>query len=163
MPILIVHAHNEPPSFNAAMKNMAFEELSSQGHSVEVSDLYAMRWNPIASATDFGSRINSEHLTYALEQVVGFVQLSPVFSSISAQRTWRLNDLYALQAARGRGVGTALLNAARDFAISTGARGIVLETRRDNLGAQRLYEAHGDVQDTGLSRFETMSPAGCER
>lgn len=68
MQILIVHAHNEPQSFNAAMKTLAVEELRSQGHSVEVSDLYAMRWNPIASAADFDSRANSEYLTYALEQ-----------------------------------------------------------------------------------------------
>lgn len=68
MHILIIHAHNEPQSFNAAMKDLAVEELREQGHSVEVSDLYAMSWNPIASAADFGSRVNSEYLTYALEQ-----------------------------------------------------------------------------------------------
>lgn len=68
MHILIVHAHNEPQSFNSAMKNLAVEELHAQGHDVEVSDLYAMGWNPIASAADFGSRANSKYLTYALEQ-----------------------------------------------------------------------------------------------
>ena len=68
MHILIVQAHNEPLSFNAAMKNLAVEELQAQGHSVEVSDLYAMGWNPIASAADFGSRVNPEYLTNALEQ-----------------------------------------------------------------------------------------------
>jgi len=68
MQILIVHAHNEWQSFNAAMKNLAVEELRAQGHCVEISDLHAMKWNPIASATDFGSRANPEYLTYALEQ-----------------------------------------------------------------------------------------------
>jgi NAD(P)H dehydrogenase (quinone) len=68
MHILIVQAHNEPQSFNAAMKNLAVAELRSQGHSVEVSDLYAMAWNPVASAADFGRRANPEYLTYALEQ-----------------------------------------------------------------------------------------------
>lgn len=68
MHILIVQAHNESQSFNAAMKNLAVEELQAQGHSVDVSDLYAMGWNPIASAADFGSRANPEYLTYALEQ-----------------------------------------------------------------------------------------------
>ena len=68
MHVLIVHAHNESQSFNASMKNLAVQELQAQGHSVEVSDLYAMRWNPIASAADFGSRANPEYLTYALEQ-----------------------------------------------------------------------------------------------
>lgn len=68
MHILIVQAHNEPQSFNAAMKNLAVEELRAQGHCVEVSDLYEMKWNPVASAADFGKRANSEYLTYALEQ-----------------------------------------------------------------------------------------------
>ena len=68
MHILIVHAHHEPQSFNAAMKNLAVEELRAQGHSVEVSDLYAMAWNPVASAADFDRRANPEYLTYALEQ-----------------------------------------------------------------------------------------------
>lgn len=68
MHILIVHAHNESQSFSTAMKDLAVDELQAQGHCVVVSDLHAMRWNPIASAADFGSRANSKHLTYALEQ-----------------------------------------------------------------------------------------------
>ena len=68
MHVLIIHAHNEPQSFNTAMKNLALEQLQAEGHTVDVSDLYAMKWNPIASAADFGSRVNSEYLTYALEQ-----------------------------------------------------------------------------------------------
>ncbi len=68
MNVLIVHAHHEPQSFNAAMKNLAVEELRAQGHSVEVSDLYAMHWNPVASAADFASRNQPDYLVYALEQ-----------------------------------------------------------------------------------------------
>lgn len=68
MKVLIVHAHNEPDSFTAAMKNLAVVALSEQGHEVIVSDLYAQQFNPVASAEDFGSRANSEYLVYALEQ-----------------------------------------------------------------------------------------------
>jgi NAD(P)H dehydrogenase (quinone) len=68
MNILIIHAHHEARSFNAAMKDMALAELRAQGHVVEVSDLYAMNWNPVASAADFGSRANPDYLVYALEQ-----------------------------------------------------------------------------------------------
>jgi NAD(P)H dehydrogenase (quinone) len=79
MNVFIVHAHNEPLSFTTAMKNLALEELEAQGYSVEVSDLYGMKWNPVASADDFGSRFNSEYLTYALEQRHNYSQktLSP--------------------------------------------------------------------------------------
>lgn len=66
--ILIVHAHNEPKSFNAAMKHLAVDVLREQGHDVVVSDLYAMHFNPVASADDFLQRANPDYLVYALEQ-----------------------------------------------------------------------------------------------
>lgn len=71
MKILIVHAHNEPQSFCTALKDTAINTLSAQGHEVQVSDLYAMNWNPVASAEDFTERKNPDYLTYALEQREG--------------------------------------------------------------------------------------------
>jgi NAD(P)H dehydrogenase (quinone) len=68
MNILIVHAHPEPQSFCSAMKNLAVTTLQQAGHRVQVSDLYAMNWNPVASATDFTRRSNPDYLVYALEQ-----------------------------------------------------------------------------------------------
>ena len=68
MNVLIVHAHPEPKSFTAALRNQAVETLQSQGHEVRVSDLYAMNWNPVASAADFSARENPDYLVYALEQ-----------------------------------------------------------------------------------------------
>lgn len=68
MNVLIIHAHPEPQSFTASMQRTAVEELSHAGHSVEVSDLYAMGWNPVATADDFGSRKSPDYLVYALEQ-----------------------------------------------------------------------------------------------
>ena len=68
MNVLIVHAHHEPQSFCAAMKNLAIQTLQGQGHAVEISDLYAMHWNPVASDLDFGDRKNPDYLVYALEQ-----------------------------------------------------------------------------------------------
>lgn len=68
MNVLIVFAHNEPRSFNAAMKDEAVRVLEGEGHRVQVSDLYAMHFNPVASAADFSSRVNPDYLVYALEQ-----------------------------------------------------------------------------------------------
>ncbi len=72
MNVLIVHAHPEPRSFTAAMKDAAVETLSRAGHSVTVSDLYAQRFNPVASAADFGDRADPDYLVYALEQRHGY-------------------------------------------------------------------------------------------
>lgn len=66
--ILIVHAHPEPKSFSASMKNEAAAQLQRAGHSVQVSDLYAMGFDPVASAEDLLSPANRDYCVYALEQ-----------------------------------------------------------------------------------------------
>lgn len=78
---------------------------------------------------------------------VGFTQLYPSFSSESACRIWVLNDLFVAPSARRGGVASALLNAAKEHAVATGAKRLDLSTAHDN-PAQKLYEAHGYVRDT---------------
>ncbi|MDR0672927.1 MAG: NAD(P)H-dependent oxidoreductase [Zoogloeaceae bacterium] len=68
MNILIVHAHPEPRSFSSALKEVAVEAFTRQGHAVQVSDLYAMRFDPVASQDDFRARANPDYCVYALEQ-----------------------------------------------------------------------------------------------
>lgn len=74
---------------------------------------------------------------------LGFTQLYPSFSSVWALKSWILNDLYVAPHARSLGVAKQLMNAAKDFAICTHAKGISLETTSDNLNAQALYESLG--------------------
>jgi NAD(P)H dehydrogenase (quinone) len=62
MNVLILHAHPEPQSFTAALRDQAVQTLEAQGHEVQVSDLYAMNWNPVASAEDFSDRDNPDYL-----------------------------------------------------------------------------------------------------
>jgi GNAT superfamily N-acetyltransferase len=78
---------------------------------------------------------------------LGFVQLYPSYSSVAAQRIWILNDLFVFPAARKRGVGRALLDAARDHGASTGAKRLVLSTAAMNREARGLYEAYGYKQE----------------
>jgi len=68
MNVLMLHAHPEPQSFTSALRDQAVQSLEAQGHTVQVSDLYAMNWNPVASAEDFSERDNPDYLVYALEQ-----------------------------------------------------------------------------------------------
>ncbi|AWY39915.1 GNAT family N-acetyltransferase [Pseudomonas putida] len=86
-------------------------------------------------------------------EALGFVQMFPTFSSIDAHRTWLLGDLFTTPSARGKGVGTLLLNTARDFARLMGAKGMTLETATDNHSAQHLYESLGWVRDTGYYTY----------
>lgn len=59
MNVLIVHAHPEPTSFNAALTQTAVRTLVAQGHEVQVSDLYAMGWNAVLGADDFVDRADA--------------------------------------------------------------------------------------------------------
>jgi NAD(P)H dehydrogenase (quinone) len=67
--VLIIFAHPEPASFNAALKNAAVAGLTQAGHSVTVSDLYAMRWNPALGPEEFEhDRANPDVLDLSREQ-----------------------------------------------------------------------------------------------
>ncbi|MBO1437958.1 NAD(P)H-dependent oxidoreductase [Meiothermus sp. CFH 77666] len=52
MNVLIIHAHPNPNSFNAALRDVAVRTLSRSGHSILLSDLYTMRFNPVLSARE---------------------------------------------------------------------------------------------------------------
>lgn len=73
----------------------------------------------------------------------GFVQLYPIFTSVGMNRKWLLNDLYVVEEYRRHGVGKALMNQAKELALKTKAAGILLETTKDNVKAQALYESLG--------------------
>lgn len=68
MHVLIVHAHPEPASFNAGLTHAAVRALSGAGHTVEVSDLYAERFNPVGGRHDFTSVANPTLFHYQTEQ-----------------------------------------------------------------------------------------------
>ena len=74
---------------------------------------------------------------------VGFTQLYPSFSSVSLKRLWILNDLFVRSNARRGGVARALLERARQHALETGAKGLILNTAVTNKPAQTLYESCG--------------------
>lgn len=90
---------------------------------------------------------------------LGFTQLYPIFSSISAAPAWVLNDLFVSPGARRSGAGRALLERARQHGIETGARWLSLSTGRENREAQALYEKLGWVRDTEYYHYELpLSP-----
>lgn len=78
---------------------------------------------------------------------LGFVQLYPGFSSVSAGRVWILNDLFVKPDARGHGIGRALMQRAREHGEATGVLRLTLSTAKDNHTAQQLYESEGWQHD----------------
>lgn len=89
---------------------------------------------------------------------VGFTQLYPSFSSVSARRIWALNDLFVAPSARRGGAGRALMEAARRHAVETGARRLTLSTAHTNTTAQRLYEALGYVREGRFRQYDLELP-----
>ncbi|WP_407643472.1 GNAT family N-acetyltransferase [Cohnella endophytica] len=87
-------------------------------------------------------------------KLVGFTQLYPTFSSISMRRAWVLNDLYVLEDYRGLGISHRLLEAAKEYAQATDAKGLSLETAVDNIVARGLYEKHGYTCDDHYVHYE---------
>src|SRR5690348_4424008 len=89
-------------------------------------------------------------IAFIKDNAVGFVQLYPVFTSVGMQRAWLLNDLYIHVSARGKGVATALLDAAKEFGRSTNSKWLMLQTGNDNYTAQALYKKNGWKKETDL-------------
>jgi len=55
MKVFIVYAHPEPKSFNGALFRVAQDVFREGGHEVQVSDLYAMGFNPVVSRKNYTS------------------------------------------------------------------------------------------------------------
>ncbi len=94
---LIVYAHEEPHSFNAAMKNLAVHSLEEQGHSVAVSDLYCMKFKAVADGEDFLERRDRSCLKRQMEEKAA-VELGTLSHDIvMEQRKLLAADLVILQ------------------------------------------------------------------
>lgn len=78
---------------------------------------------------------------------LGFALCYSTFSSVVMKPLVILNDLYTTQAARGQGVGSALIDACANFARLEGATVLRLRTATDNETAQRVYDKAGFKRD----------------
>lgn len=90
------------------------------------------------------------------DELAGFCQLYPSFSSTHTSRIAILNDLFVAAPARQRGVARALMLAAEDLGRNLGMGALELSTAIDNATAQSLYESMGWRRDV---EFYTYSKA----
>lgn len=93
-------------------------------------------------------------LAFENTAAIGFTQLYPIFSSVAMARIFILNDLFVAPASRGRGAGSALLQAAAEYGRRTGAVRIVLSTEVTNTTAQAAYESLGWKRNTVFYTYE---------
>jgi ribosomal protein S18 acetylase RimI-like enzyme len=146
------------------MENIKKATLNELDSLTELFDLYRVFYEQ-KSDPDGAKEFLKERLTnkesvvfiaYDKNNPIGFVQLYPSFSSVSMNRTWVLNDLYVKKNVRGKGFGEQLLKKAINFAEETGAKGVSLETGKENLTAQKLYEKIGFKRESHYFYFLTM-------
>lgn len=97
MKVLIVIAHEEPRSFNAAMKDLAVETLEKAGHSVTVSDLYAMKFKAVADGEDFLERRDRHFLKRQMEEKAAAELGTLAHDILEEQRKLKDCDLLILQ------------------------------------------------------------------
>ena len=92
------------------------------------------------------------YLAFADENAIGFIQLFPVFSSVSMEAMYILNDLYVEENYRGQGIGKMLINKAKALCREKKLKGLALQTETDN-PAQQLYEYLEFKRDPDLHYF----------
>jgi GNAT superfamily N-acetyltransferase len=81
------------------------------------------------------------------EKVVGFAQLYPIFSSLTLQRVWLLNDFFIAEEYRGSGVGTQLFTEVKEYTLLTRSKGIELSVEHTNKKAWSFWEKQGFKMD----------------
>jgi GNAT superfamily N-acetyltransferase len=77
------------------------------------------------------------------EKTAGMVSLLYSVSTALGGRVATLEDMVVHPDFRNAGMGTRLLNHAKQFACQTGCKRITLLTDQTNLAAQRFYQRHG--------------------
>ena len=87
---------------------------------------------------------------------LGFVQLFASFDSVDLAQVWILHDLFVAVAQRRRGVGRALMVAAKEYCRATDAVRIDLATASSNARAQRLYESLGYRRDEAFHHYSLL-------
>lgn len=75
--------------------------------------------------------------------ILAMVNLLFTVSTALGARVALLEDMVAAPAARGTGIGSALLGHALEFAAAQGIKRVTLLTDHDNHAAQRFYARHG--------------------
>lgn len=86
MHVLVIYCHPRPDSFCAALRGAAVDGLVAGGHTVEILDLYAERFDPVLNGEQRGSYFDTarnqagvEHQVEALRRADGLILVYPTW------------------------------------------------------------------------------------
>jgi len=130
------------------IRTATIDDLLQLSKLFDLYRIFYRKQSDIEAAKKFlAERINnSDSVIYVADEeneLLGFTQLYPQFSSTRMKRTWLLNDLFVLQQHRERGISKQLIEKAKTLAIKTNAAGLLLETDKTNAIGNRLYPSTG--------------------
>ena len=174
--MFIVYAHPEPQSFNGALKDRAAEALTQAGHSVRVSDLYAMKFDAVATPAQFPARQDAAFFRLQEEQyhaaatgaqaadVLGeqeklfwadlvIFQFPLWWGSMPAIMKGWVDRVFSLGTIYGRGAGT-LAGRQALLSVTTSSRADVEE----GAGQVRAELAHVLNNMLALAKLEPLEP-----
>ena len=78
---------------------------------------------------------------------IGFALIYPSYNSLSLKPLYILHDLYVQPNYRGMGHGALLLETVKSYARNNNCGEIMLQTAKNNVIAQQVYENHGYIRD----------------
>lgn len=136
-----------------SIKKVSINEVEKAAVLFNAYRVFYKQESNLELAKEFlSSRIkNSESVIYCAfdeeSKAVAFMQLYPSFSSVSAKKSWILNDLYVDEKHRRKGYARMLMQKAKELALETEAKAVSLQTAKDNKNAQSLYEDLGYIKD----------------
>ena len=90
------------------------------------------------------------------ENLCGFAQLYPSYSSVALRRIWILNDLFVSEESRRTGIGQQLMAAVAELARTTQAARVDLATARENASAKKLYESNAYRIDDVFDHYKLV-------
>jgi len=90
------------------------------------------------------------------DQLVGFAQCYPTFSTVALAEIWLLNDVFVHPDFRRRHIAEQLMAETEAAAQHAGAVRIWLRTAHLNAPAQALYEGRGWVHDDVFKRYDLV-------
>jgi len=88
------------------------------------------------------------------QELTGFVQLYPLFSSTRMEKLWLLNDLFVNPDFRNKGISVGLIEMAKELVKETKACGMFLETEKTNIVGNNLYPKTGFALNEGSNFYE---------
>ncbi|REC79751.1 flavodoxin family protein [Chryseobacterium elymi] len=97
MKILIILAHPEEKSFNAAMFNTAISILEKEGHEVKTTDLYQENYQPVSGKGNFTRLKNTDYFKQQDEEVFALQQSTFMPDIISEQEKVEWCDMMIWQ------------------------------------------------------------------